>query len=50
MPAYNFQKRFVPAVESGLKLSTIRGNARGAAGRYRIPLHRAKNVCLPETR
>ena len=30
MPAYNFQKRVVPAVESGLKRSTIRADRRGA--------------------
>jgi hypothetical protein len=31
MPAYNFKKQFVPAVESGQKTITIRQTLRGAA-------------------
>jgi hypothetical protein len=31
MPAYNFKKQFVPAVESGQKTITIRRTLRGAA-------------------
>lgn len=33
MTAFNFQPRFVPLIESGKKISTIRKSKRGAVGR-----------------